>query len=113
MEIAPDIINNTLILKILATRIDAASAVQFKDLMRSTTDGYSGRVVLDLELVEFIDSSGLGAIVSAYKVLAPRNRMDICSTGEVVNTVFRLTRMDSIFAIYEDVEHALNEGELI
>jgi len=39
--------------------------------------------------------------------------MDLCSTGEVVNTVFRLTRMDSIFAIYEDVEHALNEGELI
>ncbi|MEK9978947.1 MAG: STAS domain-containing protein [Paracoccaceae bacterium] len=113
MKIAPDIINNTLILKILATRIDAASAVQFKDLMRSTTDGYSGRVVLDLELIEFIDSSGLGAIVSAYKALAPRNRMDICSTGEVVNTVFRLTRMDSIFAIYEDVEHALNEGELI
>ena len=51
MEIAPDIINNTLILKILATRIDAASAVQFKDLMRSTTDGYSGRVVLDLSLI--------------------------------------------------------------
>ena len=113
MEIAPDIINNTLILKILATHIDAAIAVQFKDLMRSTTGGYSGRVVLDLEQVEFIHTSGLGAIVSAYKAPGPRNRMDLCSTGEVVNTVFCLPHMDSIFAIYEDVEHALNEGELI
>ena len=100
-------------MKILATRIDAATAVQFKNLMRLTTDGYRGRVVLDLELVEFIDSIGLGAIVRAYKALAPRNRMDLCSTGEVVNTVFRLTHMGSIFAIYKDFEHALNKGELI
>ena len=81
--------------------------------MRSTADGYIGRVVLDLEPVQSIDSSGLGVIVSAYKALAPRNRMDLCSIGEVVNIVFRLTRMDSIFAIYDGVEHALNEGELI
>ena len=85
MEIAPDIINNTLILKILATRIDAASAVQFKDLMRSTTDGYSGRVVLDLELVEFIDSSGLGASVSAYKALADRKSTRLNSSHSSVS----------------------------
>ncbi|MEL7152462.1 MAG: STAS domain-containing protein, partial [Pseudomonadota bacterium] len=48
-------------------RIDAAVAIEFKDAMREKTDGGSDVVVLDLSVVEFIDSSGLGAIVASMK----------------------------------------------
>ncbi len=50
-------------------RIDAAVAIQFKDAMRAATDGGPDRVILDLSGVDFIDSSGLGAIVAAMKHL--------------------------------------------
>ena len=49
----------------LASRIDAGSAIQFKDQMRDLTVDVKGRVVLDMAQVDFVDSSGLGAIVAA------------------------------------------------
>ena len=49
------------------TRIDAAAAIQFKDAMRTETEEGPDRVILDLSIVDFIDSSGLGAIVASMK----------------------------------------------
>ena len=44
-------------------RIDAAIAVQFKDEMWAKIDEIAHHVVLDLERVNFIDSSGLGETI--------------------------------------------------
>ena len=52
MEIEPDIIEGTLILKLLASRIYATCTVEFIKLMLSNTEGYSRRRVLNLELVD-------------------------------------------------------------
>lgn len=89
------------------TRIDAAVAIQFKDRMKAETENGDGRVILDLSRVEFIDSSGLGAIVAAMKQLAGRRKLELAGLTETVQKVFRLTRMDTIFAIHESVETAL------
>ena len=91
------------------TRIDAAVAIQFKDRMRDMTVESASRVILDLGQVEFIDSSGLGAIVAAMKQLGPDHRLDLAALTPNVDKVFRLTRMDSVFHIFETVEDALAE----
>jgi anti-sigma B factor antagonist len=82
-------------------RIDAASAIQFKDQMRQITQGAKGRVVLDLAQVAFIDSSGLGAIVAAMKALGPIQKLELSGLTPTVKKVFRLTRMDTVFLIHE------------
>ena len=48
---------------VIDDRIDAATAIQFKERMRDITKDGPPRVVLDLARVQFLDSSGLGAIV--------------------------------------------------
>lgn len=88
-------------------RIDAAIAIQFKDKMKAETEAGEGRVILDLSRVEFIDSSGLGAIVAAMKQISGTRRMELAGLTETVQKVFRLTRMDTIFAIHPSVEAAL------
>ena len=80
-------------------RIDAAVAIQFKDAMRELTAAARNRVVLDLGGVTFIDSSGLGAIVSVLKFLAPDRRLELAALTPNVERVFRLTRMNEIFRI--------------
>lgn len=91
-------------------RIDAVIAIAFKDRMRNLAEGGNGRVVLDLGMVEFVDSSGLGAIVASMKVLGPTRRLELAALSPTVQKVFRLTRMDSVFTIHETAASAL-EGQ--
>ena len=93
----------------LAERIDAASAIQFKDAVRAATVDGPSRVVLDLGHVNFVDSSGLGAIVSSMKHLGKGRKMDLAALNPDVDKVFRLTRMDTIFKIYEDLDAATGQ----
>ncbi|MEH6830071.1 STAS domain-containing protein [Sulfitobacter sp.] len=90
-------------------RIDAAVALAFKDRMRDATDGGTDTVVLDLNHVHFIDSSGLGAIVAAMKNLAPDRKLILAGLTPTVDKVFRLTRMDSVFGVFPTVEAALTK----
>ena len=87
------------VLTVEAARIDAAGAVAFKDAFRERTAEGEGPVILDLGAVEFVDSSGLGAVVAAMKMLAPARRLDLADLRPAVDKLFRLTRMDQIFTI--------------
>ena len=69
MNITSETSGDLQILKVEETRIDAIAAIQFKDTVRKLTADQDNAVVLDLSNVEFIDSSGLGAIVAAMKLL--------------------------------------------
>jgi len=83
-------------------RIDASVAIKFKDTMRALTETGPAHVILDLSGVDFVDSSGLGAIVAAMKQLSRDKQMDLAGLTPNVDKVFRLTRMDSIFTIHEN-----------
>lgn len=93
----------------LAERIDAACAIQFKDAFRAATGDGAFRVILDLGHVKFVDSSGLGAIVSSMKHLGSGRKMDLAALNPDVDKVFRLTRMDTVFRIYDDLDAATDQ----
>ncbi|MGY3439017.1 MULTISPECIES: STAS domain-containing protein [unclassified Marinovum] len=95
------------IVTVNADRIDAAVAIQFKDAMRARTRAPTPRVILDLSRVDFIDSSGLGAIVAAMKQLGADRRLDLAGLRPNVDSVFRLTRMDTVFALFPTLDAAL------
>ncbi len=99
--------DDTLIVTTTMPRIDAAIAIEFKEDMRSVCDGGPKRVVLDMSTVDFLDSSGLGAVVAAMKLLAPKQKLELAGLSLNVEKVFRLTRMDSIFTIHTDADAAL------
>lgn len=88
-------------------RIDAAVAIQFKDQMRALTAASTGRVVLDLSGVSFVDSSGLGAIVASMKQMDTGQTLELAGLMPNVQKVFELTRMDTVFRIHGDIDAAL------
>lgn len=90
-------------------RIDAAVAIQFKEAMRTETEGGASTVILDLSQVEFIDSSGLGAIVATMKQLGGDRKLALAGLTPTVDKVFRLTRMDSVFPLFSTLDGALDQ----
>ena len=91
---------DALVVTVNEARIDASVAIRFKDRMRELTDTARQDVLLDLSRVEFLDSSGLGAVVAAYKQAAPDRKLELAGLTPTVEKVFKLTRMDSVFTIH-------------
>lgn len=100
MNLSAELIADAQVVRVGEDRIDAAVAIQFKERMRDLSCGRTGRVILDLSRVGFVDSSGLGAIVAVMKFLAPAAKLELAALTPTVSKVFRMTRMDSVFAIH-------------
>lgn len=95
-----------LIVKFLGNRLDANIAVEFKDaLLEIIHNGYN-RLILDISPVEFVDSSGLGTIVSCYKAMGDQGILILVGLRHTVRTLFQLTRMDRIFKTFDTWQEA-------
>ncbi len=97
----------TLLVQVVEDRIDASTAIQFKDGMQAASAVAKNRIVLDLSSVTFLDSSGLGAVVAVMKFCAPEIKVELAGLTPIVAKVFRLTRMDKVFQIHETADDAL------
>lgn len=98
---------DVLILKVLQSRLDLEGAPAMKQVLREAIDGGSLRIVLDLEAVTFLDSSGLGAIISGLKALAGRGTLVLSGARGNVQDTLRLTRMDRVFLLYPSEAEAV------
>lgn len=110
MNLATEQNGEIILIRVLDDRIDAASAIQFKERMREIVSVPSTRVVLDMSNVGFLDSSGLGAVVAVMKALGPIRRLELSGLTPTVEKVFRLTRMDSVFVIHKTLPEGLRRA---
>jgi anti-sigma B factor antagonist len=106
MSLTSTVAGSARIVTVNADRIDAAIAIQFKEDMRAETEDGPDHVILDLSGVNFIDSSGLGAIVAAMKQMGSGRNLDLAGLTPTVDKVFRLTRMDTVFNLFKSLEDA-------
>jgi len=99
---------NTQILRILIQhpRLDAAAAPAFRDEMTGTFANRPERVLIDLGQVEFIDSTGLGVLVSLMKQMGPGGRIAVVGANAAVRRLFQITRLDTLFVICDTEEQA-------
>ncbi len=107
MDLSTEIEGARQIITVNDSRIDAAVALEFKEKMREETESGHDYVILNLEQVQFVDSSGLGAIVASMKMLGKGRKLALAGMTPTVDKVFRLTRMDSVFPIYASLDEAV------
>ena len=88
--------------------VDIYSAPQFKDVLLQGIEEGAQRIIVDLAKVTFIDSSGLGVLVSgAKRVRRHKGTLDIVCCDENIARILEITGLDRIFAIYRTREEAL------
>lgn len=106
MRIEDRVVGDVLVLAVKDRRVDARGAPALKERIAEFVSAGSEWIVLDLSDVEFIDSSGLGAIVSALKLLGRRGDIVIAGSREPVAALFSLTRMDKVFRMFPTADEA-------
>jgi len=98
--------NGITIIEVAEKRIDAIMAPDFNNYLTNEIKNGATKILLDLSIVDFMDSSGLGAIVSGLKDIGG-GQLAICNMQMPVEELFKLTRMDRVFAIYDSVDNAV------
>ena len=106
MELQSKTVGDITVVSVMSDRIDAVVAIQFKDRMREIGETESARIVLDMSQVRFVDSSGLGSVVAALKMVGRDRTLELSGLTPTVAKVFRLTRLDSVFKIHTDLGSA-------
>lgn len=99
---------NTLVVKV-SGELDLSTAEQFKLQIEQDIKQWKAKnLILDLNGVNFIDSSGLGVILGRYKTVTQNNgNMAIVKPKASVKKILELSGILRIIKIYKDVDAAL------
>lgn len=83
---------------------------ELKRTVRKRLDDGDRKFVLDFERTGFIDSSGLGVLVSlSKKIREEEGELRLVGLSEELRTTFELTRLDTLFQICDSRSAALGE----
>jgi anti-sigma B factor antagonist len=88
--------------------VDIQTAPELFDKITEVLDAGALELILDLDGVSFLDSSGLGVLIGANKrILAAGGSFKLVTGQETVLKVFRITRLVDVFRIYDTRDGAL------
>jgi anti-sigma B factor antagonist len=108
MKIKLETKGSVLVANVEETQIGADSAEEFKNKILAGLPTEKRRVAVNLSKVEFVDSSGLGALVSLLKAVRPGGNLVLFGLKSSVREILRLTHLDTVFNCQSDETHALN-----
>ncbi|MEH2252153.1 STAS domain-containing protein [Nostoc sp.] len=93
----------------LSGNLNAITSQEFRQNVSDILGSGAKIVLVDFQDVTFMDSSGLGALVLAFKTLRAANtQLVLCSINEQVRILFELTNMDKVFEIFSS-QDAFNQ----
>lgn len=109
MELILDEKNGIVIITVEEERLDAHNSGELKAKMLSLFEDEKNNLIVNLKAVRFVDSSGLGALVSGFKNASARNgSLKLCGLQPQVKSMFELTRLHRVFEIFTDDEEAFS-----
>jgi anti-sigma B factor antagonist len=108
IEVVTD--HGTTVVRPTSERLDIEVAAEFRGMLLSLIDQGHRQIVVDLTDVSFIDSSGLGALVSALKTLKRSSSAGDVRLARVqapVVSLLEIIRLNRVFTSYATVEQAV------
>ena len=108
-KINEELLSDSLAVLRVKGRLDAVVAPDIKSRLKELIAGGHIRLIVDLEDVSFIDSSGLAALVSGFRAAREAGgTIKLAGLREQTMMVFKLTRLDRVFEIHPDAEAAIS-----
>ena len=107
MEMTKSDINGVVVLDIDG-EIDLYEAPGLKETIEEYIDTGQSQFLIDMDKVGYIDSSGIGALISILSKLKNMGgSLKLCNVAGSVIKVFKLTRLDAFFTIFDSRDEAL------
>jgi anti-sigma B factor antagonist len=89
-------------------KIDISTAVRLRELLIDLVSKDNYQLIVNLDRVEFLDSTGLGVLLGGLKrVRAHDGSLDLVCTQERILKLFRTTGLAKVFGIHETVDRAI------
>ena len=92
----------------LEGEVDLSTSASFKETVYQVIDSGKRDIVIDLDGLDFMDSTGLGVLVAVLKKISLEGgsiRL-VCSKRSILK-VFRITGLDKVFDIYDNLQRCL------
>jgi anti-sigma B factor antagonist len=113
MQLTTETAGDVAVVTLHGTQLDASNSEDFKSAVAPVLKDYH-KLVLDLGKMQFVDSSGCGAILSCLKnVTAAGGDLKICHVTRPVHMIFdliRLHRLCDILATRDEAVKAFQKG---
>jgi anti-sigma B factor antagonist len=101
--------NDVVVINVKEERLDAHNSGDLKSEMQKLFEEGTQNILVDLKDVRFIDSSGLGALVSGFKnAISHQGNLKLSSLQPQVKSMFELTRLHRVFEIFASTSEALD-----
>lgn len=101
--------NGVVIVFIKEERLDAHNSNDLKSAVKELFESGKKNILVDLRDVRFIDSSGLGALVSGFKnAITQQGVLKLSTLQPQVKSMFELTRLHRVFEIFTTTDDALD-----
>jgi anti-sigma B factor antagonist len=112
MLVKTEQIGEVIVAHVFSDALDAGNAKEFRSQIAPfIVPGV--KLLFDLEKLKFVDSSGLGALLSCLRqVHAVKGEMKLCGMAKPVHALFELVRMHRVFDILITRDEALRSYEL-
>ncbi len=106
MGVSTETIGATTIIRPDGPTIEASNAFELRDAFESALSSGSTSIILDMEFIDYMDSVGLGAIVSGRLRLKSKASIHVCGLCERVDRLFQVSRLNLVFPVHESVQAA-------
>ena len=112
MNLTEEKLNEVYVLYVKNERIDAHNSSDLKDYILHMIEQGKVNIVVQLEQVRFVDSSGLGALLSGFKhAEAKSGKLSLSNLQTQVLSMFELTRLNRVFEIHTDLKDIFENND--
>jgi anti-anti-sigma factor len=111
VEIKPEHDGNAIVYRLRGS-LDFETAPSLRAAMLEAADEGKHDIVVDLSHLEFLDSSGLGALIGAHKrALENAGRLRVIISAGPIGRLLTITGLMDVLAVYPSIEAALEDRD--
>ncbi len=108
LEIKERVVGEVTILDLMGRITIGEGSVQLRDAVSRLLEAGRNRIILNLEGVTYVDSSGIGELVSRYTTTKNQGgQLKLLKLTKKIKDLLMITRLLTVFEIYEDEQSAL------
>ena len=108
MDFHTERVGDIMVVELPGKNLDASNSQEFKRDISSLLKANS-KVIFDMTKLDFVDSSGCGAMLSCLKMLKrKRGELKICGLQDRVSDLLQLMRLERVFDIKPTQEDAIH-----
>lgn len=109
LEIRERAVDDVVILEMFGKITIGEGSVQLRDAVGNLLDSGRNKIILNLSGVSYVDSSGIGELVSRYTTTKNAGgRLKLLSLPKKIKDLLMITKLLTVFEIYEDEQAAVD-----